>query len=104
MKEIELTQGYVALIDNEDFDWINQHKWNTLTGYYNKKYAFNTTAGLMHRFILDTPPDMEVDHKDGNTLNNQRSNIRNCTKSQNLMNKKKYGKGKYKGVSWHPVN
>jgi len=82
MREIELTQGFVALIDDEDLLRVNSFK--------------------MHRFLLNTPVDLTVDHIDGDTLNNQRHNIRNCTLSENLMNKKKYGPGKFKGVTFHP--
>ena len=65
------------------------------------------TTKLMQRDILETPHNMVTDHKDGNGLNNQRINLRMCSKSQNGINvKKRGGTSKYKGVQykcskWH---
>ncbi len=97
MREIKLTQGQVALVDDEDFDLLNQYKWfarRTETTYY----AHNRALGDMHRFLLNTSKDIEVDHKDLNGLNNQRLNIRSCTKSQNNANRKCKNPIGFKGV------
>ena len=58
---------------------------------------------LMHRFILHSPPGVKTDHKDGNGLNNQRSNIRFASDSQNAQNKTKHSNrhGRFKGVTWN---
>ena len=104
MKEIKLTKGRVTLVDDEDYDYLVQ--WDWFAREYNDKYYAgrfkNKKMLYMHRLIMNTPDTIDVDHKDHNGLNNQRCNLRNCTRSQNMMNvKKKYG---YKGVSWFKHN
>jgi len=55
----------------------------------------------MHRAILNAPPRMDVDHINGNGLNNTRENLRLCTRSQNMMNQRlKGGTSRFRGVSW----
>lgn len=60
----------------------------------------------MHRLIMDPPKGMEVDHKDGNTTNCQRSNLRVCTRQENVKNtsKRSHNTSGYKGVSWFKPN
>lgn len=97
-KSIQLTQGKIALVDDEDFERLNQYKW-CFSGQYAQRKVLRKTI-LMHRVILECP---QVDHIDGNRLNNQRSNLRACNHAQNQMNREK-SKGLssvYKGVSWH---
>jgi len=101
MKEIKLTKGQVALVDDEDFEWLNQWKWYASQSPCGIFYAVRTSKHLtMHRLIMNTPDNMEVDHIDHNGLNNQRSNLRNCTSRQNHMNRRKIKSGTsiYKGV------
>lgn len=108
MKTIQLTKGQFALVDDEDYDFLIQWKWCALKGtssYYavrsrslkegTKKFIF------MHRSIMNSPEGLQVDHKDHDGLNNQRSNLRNCTRSQNHQNKRPQGVSKYLGVSKH---
>ncbi len=106
MKRIPLTQGEFALVDDEDYDWLNQWKWY-LTG---KGYAARTRlkgdgGGIMymHRQILGTPDGMGTDHRDEIKLNNQRSNLRVCTNDQNACNRSKtnVNTSGFKGVSWN---
>ena len=112
MKEIQLTQGKVALVDDEDFEYLNQWKWfpnNLKHGFYavrmnptldNKK---NTIS--MHRFIMNVPLNMTVDHINRNTLDNRKINLRICTMAENLRNKNIYknNTSKYKGVYYHKI-
>jgi hypothetical protein len=105
MKEILLSQGKVALVDDEDFKYLNQWKWHTSTKnnitYYAKRTVSNRTYHL-HRVILGiTDPKIFVDHKDHNGLNNQRSNLRICTNTENMRNRSsaKNSASKYLGVS-----
>ena len=104
MKEISLTQGKVALVDDEDYEYLNQWKWCALkrrTTYYAARWVSDNGNGraiLMHRAIPCTPEDMQTDHIDRNGLNNQKSNLRICTHGQNMMNRGSYGASKYKGV------
>ncbi len=106
MKEIQLTQGKVAIVDDADFEFLNQWKWcawcaNKSTNVF---YAKRTNKGiLMHRVIMAiTNPEILIDHKDLNGLNNQRNNLRTCTRGQNSMNRssKKNSTSKYLGVSF----
>jgi len=105
MKEIPLTQGQVALVDDSDFDWLSQWKW-LATKHRDSFYAARQPHGphkgrklvLMHRQIMDCPVDLEVDHKDLNKLNNQRSNLRICNRRENAVNIKGWGRSKYLGV------
>jgi hypothetical protein len=89
MKEIKLTKGKVALVDDEDYEYLNQWKWCILgcrhTIYAMRKDKQGNTI-IMHRLIMNTPIELDVDHKDNNGLNNQKSNLRNCTRSQNMQN------------------
>lgn len=97
-KSIPLTQGQAALVDDDLFDELNKHKWCFDGRYAQRKEGKKTIR--MHRVILESP---QVDHIDGNRLNNQRSNLRACNHTQNQMNREK-SKGLsslYKGVSWH---
>jgi hypothetical protein len=101
MKFIKLSQGKFTKVDDEDFNWLNQWKWCALKSR-NTFYAVRWDLGniiYMHRLILNTPCNQQVDHDDFDGLNNQKYNIRNCTKSQNLSNKIPRGKSKYLGVS-----
>jgi hypothetical protein len=98
MKKIKLTLGKSALVDNEDFDYLNKSKWHA-SKIGNTFYAFRNHKVSMHRTILNDPIGMQIDHIDHNGLNNQKSNLRICTPSENACNKVGSGKTKYKGVS-----
>lgn len=94
MKEIKLTQGLVAMVDDEDYEKLNQFKWQAKTNcsvYYAKRRAPGpkriSETIWMHRDVLGTPPaGMEIDHIDGNGLNNQKKNLRFCTHKENMQN------------------
>ena len=87
-KEIPLTQGKVAIVDDTDFDWLNQWKWYVLNKrprYYAARSVGprgKQTRIYMHRFILDPVSGMEPDHINGNGLDNRRANIVACTRSE----------------------
>ena len=108
MKEIKLTQGKVALVDDEDFEWLNQLKWQAQKGkdtYYAKtriKKDGKIHNISMHRYILglENGRHNPVDHINHNGCDNQRFNIRVCTNSNNCANRKKIKNcsSKYKGV------
>lgn len=104
MIEIKLTQGKVAMIDDEDFDLISQYKWfarKSKNLFYAAAYSGHwRTRKLihMHRLIIgDTY--LIVDHKDRNGLNNTRSNLRVCSQSQNCANRTSRGGSRFLGVS-----
>lgn len=111
MKQIQLTQGQVALVDDEDYEWLKQWKWCASKGhstfYAHRKYYKNKKYHLvqMHRAILGILDEKTklTDHINHNGLDNRRCNIRICTKSQNQCNIRPYKNtsSKYKGVSFH---
>jgi len=80
------SKGY-TIIDDEDFGKVNFCNWYLYKDTHNE-YAVNKDHVRMHRVIMDASEEQTVDHKDGNGLNNQRSNLRLCTQAQNLCNKK----------------
>ena len=102
MKKISLNnEDNCALVDDVDYAWISKFTWHLA---YDSRYSLSYAAcgqGLMHRIILNPPPDKHIDHIDKNGLNNRRSNLRLCTISQNQMNRKTtQGTSRYKGVYW----
>ncbi len=110
IKKIELTQGKVSLVDEEDFEYLNQWKWYAQKDYKNGNYYAqrhdsqnNKKIVLMHKEILGVENKKQVDHKDGDGLNNQRTNLRPSSHSQNHSNTERYKNNKsgYKGVSWN---
>ena len=111
MKEIPLTQGKVAIVDDEDFEWLSEFKWHAHRKHRQLSgpqwYARRGRSGpQMHRMIMGvTDPKVPVDHRDGDGLNDQRSNLRLSTPGQNACNKKsRGGSSQYKGVYWHKRN
>ncbi len=85
-KEIKLTKGMVCIVDDDDFEWLSQWKWQAHKSK-NKYYAVRKRVIRMHREIAKTPDGMQCDHIDGNTLDNRKSNLRNCEAYQNAMNR-----------------
>jgi len=107
-KTISLSQGKVARVDEEQFEWLNAWKWCAHKGR-NTWYAVRRDYSgdkpkmvSMHRLLLGPPPGMETDHRNGDGLDNRRSNLRACTRRQNQMNKRKQTgcMGRFKGVCW----
>jgi hypothetical protein len=104
MKEIILSQGKVALVDDEDYEYLNQWKWCAVKS----RYTFYASRGIMrdgkwtsermHRVILNPRERELIDHRDHDGLNNQKSNLRICTNGQNQMNKRPASATGYKGV------
>lgn len=104
MKLIPLTQGFFALVDDEDYNFLMQWKWyafkNGNTYYAVRFIKVNNKQKkiMMHRVIMNTSIDQEVDHQDHDGLNCQRYNMRNCTHQQNGMNGGMHGIVPYLGV------
>lgn len=108
MKEIALTRGYVALVDDDQYERIAACKWYAAVqpNYVYAARCSNKRIVWMHRVILDARLGENVDHVDGDGLNNQRSNLRLATRSQNQQNqrKKSPASSRFKGVSWNKGN
>ncbi len=108
MKLIPLTRGLFTKVDDEDYDWLNQWKWfakKSNGGFYacrTIRLGYKKRGNqLMHRLILGlNNPEIQGDHIDHDTLNNQRSNLRKCTNSENRRNRNslKGSTSKYLGV------
>lgn len=93
-KLIQLTQKRFAKVDNEDFERLKSINWSVSHGY-----AFNYYKGRMHRYIMNCPEGLVVDHINHDKLDNRKSNLRICTQDENMLNSKpKIGTSIYKGV------
>jgi hypothetical protein len=116
MKKIELSQNQFALVSDEDYESLSKTKWSAYriagTGRNGKVHLYGYKAGYkskgkkfwMHNIIMNPTEGMEVDHIDGDPLNNQRDNLRIVTHRENCMNRGKRSNGttsKYIGVSWN---
>lgn len=99
MKKIPLTKGLFALVDDEDFDFLNQWKWHAHEGGEGLFYAIRTEwikggkgksiHHRMHRVIMKVSDrSILVDHRNGNGLDNQKLNLRKCTHEQNESNRR----------------
>src|SRR3990167_9413025 len=110
MKKIPLTQGKYAIVDDEDFDWLNQWKWcfETLGYAMRGKYLgkingkYKNVGIKMHRLINKTPDSLDTDHINGDRLDNRKINLRTALPIQNQANAKvrKDSKSGIKGVRW----
>lgn len=111
MKIIPLSKGQEAIVCDCHYDLVKDFKWHYAAKGYaahstyigpdpNKKGKYIRSCVYMHQAILGAKG---IDHRDGNRLNNQCSNLRPATQSQNLYNKSKQSNNTsgYKGVNWH---
>lgn len=113
VKELKLSRGMVAVVDDDDYEWLSRYKWTLQirpskrqTRYYAgrlERTDGKTRMVYMHRAIMRASEGACVDHIDRDGLNNRKSNLRKCDHSQNGANANK-GPGytsKYKGVCRH---
>jgi len=102
-REIPLTKGFVAIVDDEDYEELSKYSWH----WQNPDYATRTENGKtvsMHRQILGVAEDIQTDHVNGRGRDNRRSNLRVCTHTQNMYNKRPYKGRRFKGVSHRTTN
>jgi hypothetical protein len=105
--ELKLSKGYFATVDDNDPKSPWNLKWTAKVRRSGKVYAARVIDGksvYLHRYLLGVyDPSIKVDHKDGNGLNNSRSNLRKATVNQNNYNseKPKNNTSGIKGVSWN---
>lgn len=106
-----LTKGFFTVIDIEDYSQVIDRNWHVVGRNKDGMYAatWSYLSGLrgilkMHNLILPPPNGMVVDHKNCNSLDNRRCNLRLATQQQNQFNKrgKSHSTSKFKGVSWRP--
>ena len=90
MKYIKLTQGKRTVVDDEDYIIISRMRWFAFKSKSGIFYAATYNNGkqiFLHNFLISPPKGFEIDHKDGNGLNNIKNNLRACTHAQNTRNK-----------------
>lgn len=105
MKRIPLTRGYYALVDDEDFDYLNRWKWFSSVAQTGCVYARrNEGVGngkqvtvLMHRVIARTPDNLVVDHINGDGLDNRKQNLRSVDKIVNCQNRTRMNRNNTSG-------
>jgi len=109
-KQIQLTQGKYALVDNSDYEDLSKYKWYAYKcgkNYYAArsvriKGTKKKQTIIMHSLIAKTPDGMVTDHINGNGLDNRRENLRICSHRENICNcKPRSGFSRFKGVSWN---
>ncbi len=111
MKEIPLTKGYKAIVDDEYYDYLNKWKWFAVQGR-NTVYAAREERTknhkkkliLMHRVVVrKIRHGLFIDHINHNGVDNRKENLRVVTNRQNCQNRLSHrsSSSKYKGVSWH---
>jgi hypothetical protein len=104
---IPLTQNLHALVDEADYEWLMGYKWRVArAGACGAPYAGRSERGhlvFMHRQIMNPPQGKVVDHKNGNSLDNRRCNLRICDRAQNAHNQRGRSgrKSRFVGVSPH---
>ncbi len=107
---INLGRGHKAIVDMEDLPRLSRKRW-CAKKRHNTHYAIYTLKGeqrgqirYMHHLIMGkTPEGMEVDHRNGNGLDNRKSNLRFCTHKENSRSRRKVdpkASSRYKGVTW----
>lgn len=110
MDHVELTSGHVALIDPEDHDLVAGYSWSPLVSKSGAIYAHVVRVGCghlyMHRVVTHAGPEVEIDHRSGDGLDNRKINLRESTHAQNIANSRKPrlarpSTSQYKGVHWN---
>lgn len=107
MKQIPLTKGKVALVDDEDHEYLNSFNWHaTKSGYARRRGRVGIDSRKfiwMHHQVFLCSENLKIDHRDGNGFNNQKGNLRPATHSENCRNRNrnKNNSSGYKGVSFH---
>ena len=100
MKQIDLTHGQIALVDDEDYDYLMQWNWcaTKLHGLYYACRWSKRKKITMHRIVMNAPQHLFCDHINHITTDNQKQNLRLCTHKENAKNRTGFGKSKYLGV------
>lgn len=102
--------GFIAIVDDDDFEQINQYKWFLQRGYARRQQhvylgvnKYENVTFSMHRMIMGlTDPKIEVDHINHNKLDNRKCNLRICNRNGNVQNTSscRNSSSKYIGVCW----
>jgi hypothetical protein len=106
VKELKISKGYTVLIDDDDFDRVSAHWWqaveqpHTVYAIHRRYRDDGTRAAIrLHRFVMNAPDGVEVDHINHNGLDCRKSNLRFATRQQNSANcRRRSGQNVFKGV------
>lgn len=115
MKALSLSRGKVTVVDDDVYEWASKFKWHALKmreAFYaarttSKKLEGKKANVLLSREIMKPSKGLQIDHKDGDSLNNRRENLRIATEQQNkwaYRKPNKRGSSKYRGVRWYAPN
>lgn len=97
----KIPTGLFTLVDDEDYEYLNQWKWGIDKRKYTNYAVRKGKSIQMHQVIMNTKKGEFVDHKNGFGLDNRKINLRKATRSQNQMNKRSFGTSRYLGVNLH---
>ena len=109
-KIISLTRGFEAVVDDEDYDrlvaignWCAANRGNKTYAIHSGKRNGKWTTIGMHRVVLEADKGIDIDHINGNALDNQKTNLRLCTNSENQMNRgaDRGSRSQFKGIYWN---
>jgi len=105
MRLIKLTKNQAAMVDDDAFDDLVRFKWHLVKGYATRnvwKKGKRVGVEKMHRRIIACPPDLQVDHINGDKLDNRLANLRKCLSRENTVNSKLRcdNKSGHRGVFW----
>jgi HNH endonuclease len=102
---IPLTQGFTTVVDWADWPRVAPYTWCVCNAQTKWPYAVTASPRgrvLLHRLLLDAPSHLQVDHRDLDTLNNRRANLRLVTPQENHANQRHFGtSSRFRGVIWH---
>lgn len=109
MKSIKLTDGRTALLDDSDYQKLKLFNWHAKkcnSVIRERRINGKKIIIFLHREIMNAPSRMEVDHRNGDRLDNRKENLRLCSRAENNMNrpKQKNNTSGFKGVVWHKHN
>jgi hypothetical protein len=109
VKEIALTRGLTAIVDEEDFDRLIGFKWYAATNSSGGRYARRSLYDqgirgwvFMHQEIMPPRLGLEIDHKNCDGLDNRRENLRYATRAQQQANRRPWGSSGLRGVRFDP--
>lgn len=102
-KEIELSQGYKAIVDDDLYDELNQHNWCVHKMRKNNTMYATRLIRIHHMVLGFPPPGYVIDHINGNGLDNRRENLRIITTGQNTTWRaiQRNNTSGFRGVSWN---
>lgn len=99
MKKIPLHGGKFALVDDEDYPIAMAYSWHVSCRGYAQHSPKPGASVFMHRFLIDAPEGKQVDHINGDKLDNRKSNLRLCTNQENCRARHKANPSGFRGVS-----